>query len=573
MSRTCSVHLFSLCALLLFSEAKASGAPATIVADVPGDDWSLPTWVGPSPGSGFFSEEAAAAFDVNVRVADFTWRQLQPTQGSFSQTTADAVYGMSFPSWNAQMAGTDAIWLRLWVSGADWAPQWVKTLCGVAAVGTGYENDDHLPIWNACLWQQARELFRQVLIVHGLRANSRLKFLYAPGAFTWCEFDYDIPTQAAENFGLTFATFDGWFQPAMQDLVNILNGENADPGDDYAWKLVFTGEDYPFGPWGTQDDLHARDAVVKGMGIRTGITEEFNFHLNHVPAYGTTIAADGHMTTDENWPGLDGRRAVATENECFNDCGFTVSDTAYAVKMANLKALQLRMNWIYVVPGPSYMATYPELWTWTRLELGKRVYDAPDAWAALRDAEDTYWIDDTSHSWNGAPWVRNLERWLRQNDVLPDGIVRRGTDVRSNEPTPENGTAYEGLRTELAQSRNSIYLDLDARFFAGGIAPVEVKVTYKDTGSGSFRIEYPASGGVTSTAAQPYTNTNTWRTATFPIPNGLWNNSLPGATDLRLVAIGPADLEARFVRVVRLTRPRAIFLDAFESGTSGFWSP
>jgi molecular chaperone DnaK len=31
---------------------------------------------------------------------------------------------------------------------------------------------------------------------------------------------------------------------------------------------------------------------MKGMGIRTGITEEFNFHLNHVPAYGTTIAAD-----------------------------------------------------------------------------------------------------------------------------------------------------------------------------------------------------------------------------------------------------------------------------------------
>ena len=223
------------------------------------------------------------------------------------------------------------------------------------------------------------------------------------------------------------------------------------------------------------------------MGIRTGITEVFNFHLNHVPAYGTTIAADGHMTTDENWRGLDGRRVVATENECFNDCGFTVTDTAYAVKMANLKALQLRMNWIYVVPGPSYMATYPELWSWTRLELGKRVYDAPDAWAALREAEDTYWIDDTSHTWSGAPWVKNLERWLRQNDVAPDGIVRRGTDVRANEPTPENGTAYEGLRTQISLGRNAIYLDLDERFFAGGVVDaggVEVKVTYRDSGSG-----------------------------------------------------------------------------------------
>ena len=574
MFRTRPAVVFSLFALVLLSVAGATEPPASgVVADVPGDDWSLPAWVTPSANSGFFSEAAAPAFNVNVRVADFTWRQLQPTQGSFSTTTTDTVYGMSFPSWNTQLAGSDPIWLRLWVSGADWAPQWVQTLCGVSPVGTGYEGDDHLPIWNACLWQQARELFRQVLVVHGLRADPRVKFLYVPGGFTWCEFDYDLPTQAAQNFGLTFATFDGWFQPAMQDLVDILNGENSDPADDYSSKLVFTGEDYPFGPWDTLDDLHARDAVAKGMGIRTGITEVFNFHLSHVPAYGTTIAADGHMTTDENWRGLDGRRVVATENECFNDCGFTVADTAYAVKMANLKALQLRMNWIYVVPGPSYMATYPELWSWTRLELGKRAYDAPDAWAALREAEDTYWIDDTSHTWSGAPWVRNLERWLRQNDVAPDGLVRRGTDVRANEPTPENGTAYEGLRTQLSLGRNAIYLDLDERFFAGGNVPVEVKVTYRDSGNGSFRIDYPAAGGVTSTSPQAYTNTGGWRTSTFSLPDALWNDSLAGGNDLRLAATGPADLEVRFVRVVRPTRPKAIFLDAFESGTSGFWSP
>ncbi len=577
MSRQRPANFLSLCALFLLFVAGAREVPATdVVADLPGDDWSLPPWVAPSANSGFFSEAAAPAFNVNVRVADFTWRQLQPTQGSFSTTTTDTVYGMSFPSWTAQLAGSDAIWLRLWVSGDDWAPQWVKTLCGVSAVGTGYEGDAHLPIWNACLWQQARELFRQVLVVHGLRAEPRLKFLYVPGGFTWCEFDYDIPSQAAASFGLTFATFDGWFQPAMQDLVDILNGENADPTDDFAWKLVFTGEDYPFGPWDTLDDLQARDAVAKGMGIRTGITEEFNFHLNHVPAYGTTIAADGHLTTDENWRGLDGRRVVATENECFNDCGFTVADTAYAVKMANLKALQLRMNWIYVVPGPSYMATYPELWSWTRLELGKRAYDAADAWAALREAEDTYWIDDTSHTWNGVPWVKNLERWLRQNDVAPDGVVRRGTDVRSNEPTPENGTAYEGLRTQISLGRNAIYLDLDERFFAGGVVDaggVEVKVTYRDSGSGSFRIDYPAAGGVTSTAPQAYTNTGGWRTATFNLPDALWNDTLAGGNDLRLAAIGPADLEVRFVRVVRLTRPKAIFRDAFESGTAGFWTP
>jgi hypothetical protein len=32
------------------------------------------------------------------------------------------------------------------------------------------------------------------------------------------------------------------FKYAVADMVNILNGENDDPTDDYAYKLVYTGE-------------------------------------------------------------------------------------------------------------------------------------------------------------------------------------------------------------------------------------------------------------------------------------------------------------------------------------------
>ena len=89
---------------------------------------------------------------------------------------------------------------------------------------------------------------------------------------------------------------------------------------------------------------------------------------------------------------------------------------------------------------------------------------------------------------------------------------------------------------------------------------------------GVLLLDKPA--GLSSNAAlQVYTNTGSWRTATFSLPDALWNDTLAGGNDLRLAATGPADLEVRFVRVVRLSRPKAIFLDAFESGTSGFWSP
>jgi hypothetical protein len=561
-------------ALVAVAIPAAAFAGGGIVADVAGDDWSLPAWVQPTTGLELFSESADPGHEVNLRVVDFTWRQLEPAEGVFSTTGTDAVYGMSFGSWTSQLAGSDPFWMRIWVSGTNWAPAWARTACGVATVGLGYENDPHLPLWNACLWQKALGVLRWALETQGLRANPRLQFLYAPGAFTWCEFDYDIPTIAADAGDLEFADWHAWFEGAMQSLVDILDGENADPGDDYAWKLVYTGEDYPFGPasWGTQDDLEARDAVAKGMGIRTGITELSNFHLNHVPAYGTTIAADGHMTTDESAPALDGRRTVATENECYNDCGFSTADPYYAVKMSNLKALQLRMNRMYVVPGPSYMDAYAEHWSWVRLELGKTVYTAPDAWVALREAEDTYWIDDTSFTWTGAPWVKNLERWVAQRDVAPGAISRRGTDVRTGVLDPTNGTAYEGRRTELALGRDALALFVDPRFLPSGMpAQIDVEVTYRDSGSGSFALQYPGAAGAQTTAAQPFAGSGAWRTVTFRVDDGRWNRSLEGGADLRLVAAGPADLEARFVRLIKRAAPAVVFADGLESGDTRFW--
>ncbi|MBP1644007.1 MAG: hypothetical protein H6Q03_2676, partial [Acidobacteria bacterium] len=205
------------------------GAAGELIGVAPGDDWTLPAWVAPAPDSGFFSEEADAARFVHRRVVDLTWRQLKPTESTFSTTATDSVYGMPFASWDTQLAGGDPIWLRLWISGTHWAPAWARDACGVSTVGTGYEGDPHLPLWNACLWDKAKALLREVLIERGLRAEPRLRFVYVPGAFTWCEFDFDIPEQAANQGLLTFDEFDAWFQGAMADLAAIADGENGDP--------------------------------------------------------------------------------------------------------------------------------------------------------------------------------------------------------------------------------------------------------------------------------------------------------------------------------------------------------
>lgn len=527
-----------------------------LVGDAAGKDWSLPASPLPAANSGFFSEERAPAFHVDTRSVDLTWRQLEPTKGVFSTTTRDHVYGMAFGSWAEQLAGSDPYWLRLWVSGVDWAPAWAQQECGVAAVGVGYENDPHLPIWNACLWGLARDLYRRVLIDHDLRRDPRLRFAYVPGAFTWGEFDLDVPSQAADAGLLSFSQFDTWFQGAMTDLVTIMDGDNATPDDDFAWKLVFTGEDYPFSPWGRRDDLLARDAVARGMGIRNGITEVSNFHLAALPAYGISIggdgiAADGHLVIDENWPLRDGKRVIGTENECFDDCGFHTKNRAYAVEMANLKALQMRVNWLYVVPGPSYMAAYPELYAWVRLSLGQTAASAADAWVALREAEDRYWLDDDAVDWAGKPWIKNLERFLVQVEP-PGAVTRRGTDMHVGELSPDNGTAYEGRRTDRAHGSDRIALAVDDRFLAGPVAAVDVKVTYLDTGTGDFWITAPSAGGVVAGPRVARHGSDTLRTATFRLAGVRFDGSFAGGADLAIRTAGPDDLEVRFVRLVRV---------------------
>ncbi|MBO2458426.1 hypothetical protein [Actinomadura violacea] len=538
--------------LVLFALAGAvsAGAVTGSVRIRPGDDWTLPGWVRPSSNSGFFSEQSSPDDHVDLRGLDLTWRQLQPDgPGGLRDDTTGTAEDMAFRPLREQLAQKRPFWMRVFGSGTSWAPKWVAEECGVKPIGPDYEGQSHLPIWNGCVWGRLLGLYKKLFVDSGLRADPRLRFVYVPGAFTWAEYDYDIISAAAKE-GLTFDEYRSWYSHAWRDLAALFGP--------YRTKLVFTGEDYPWGPWGSRTDLFAKQAVDAGLSIRTGITEEFNYHLGEAPSYGSRIEPDGHMTVNERLPVHDGRHVVATENECFNDCGYTTGDPYYAVRQANLKALQLRMNWMYVVPGPSYMKQYPAQWRWVRLSLGKTASDSPDAWAALRDAEDTYWKDETgpftgNRAWRTRPWVRNLERWLVQRDVRPDGTPRRSTaDVHRNVFSKENGTAYEGLRTDRAHGQTSMYFDVDERFRSrGDRRPLEVKVTYRDAGRGSWWIEYE--GGRSPRVRR--SGDGAWKTATVRLRRPVFAGRLRGGTDFRLATGAGDDLDVRFVRVVRPHRP------------------
>lgn len=519
----------------------------TGVATVDGDDWSLPGWVLPAANSGFFSEDASTADRVLVRSVDVTWRQIRPTRdGGIDRASTDEAQDMSFAGLDDQLDEPGAYWMRIFASGEDWAPEWVIEDCDISTYGPDYDGEQHLPIWDECVWGHLVDTYRVLFADAGLSSDPRLKFVYVPGAFTWAEFDYDLITEAVDAGDLDWDAYADWYSHAWTDLTGIFGAASG--------KLVFTGEDYPFGPFGERDDLLAAEAVAAGLGIRNGITEISNFHLSEAPAFGSSILPNGHLVVDESLPIHDGTRIVATENECFTDCGYgaDLDDPYYAVRQANLKSLQLRMNWMYVVPEDSYFAEFPELWDWVRLSLGQTGGTSADAWAALRDAEDTYWANNEpgrfadDSAWVTRPYVRNLERWLVQVDV--DGSVAHRTAVNLHRQAvhPDNGDAYEGLSTSVADGDTGFAFQLDDRFAAE--SGLLVKVTFLDEGDGSFTVD-TATG---SSAAVERTGSGRWRTATVALPSIA---AQPG-WDLRVApAQGADDLVVRFVRVIRTAAP------------------
>jgi hypothetical protein len=322
-----------------------------------GDDWTLPAWVRPAPFTGFFSEDASPANHVPVRSIDVTWRQIAPTpDGPLDLNATGKAQGMRFEPLGEQLAASGPYWVRIFASGVDWAPAWVATTCHVKGIGPDYDHELHLPIWNDCVWSALRDTWRKLLIDTGVLADPDFRFAYVPGAFTWVEFDYDIISTAAARGLLTKDQYLTWYGHMLDDLAAIAGPQVG--------QLVFTGEDYPWGPFGGAENLLAAAAVGRGFGVRTGITEEFDFHLNETPAYGSRIEPDGHLTLTRADP--TGLQAFATENECYRACGYHAKSLGYAIVHSNLKALQLQLNWLYVVPEDSYLSRYAAHWDWVR---------------------------------------------------------------------------------------------------------------------------------------------------------------------------------------------------------------
>jgi hypothetical protein len=152
---------------------------------------------------------------------------------------------------------------------------------------------------------------------------------------------------------------------------------------------------------------------------------------------------------------------------------------------------------------------------------------------------------DDPASWPSRPYVRNLERWLVQVDEPGSVAHRTEADAHVHVLEEDNGTAYEGLSTDVAAGDTGFVLDVDPRFAAAASGRIVLKVTYLDEGDGGFAID---TGSGTSAAVER-TGSGTWRTATIALPDG----ALAASARLRIsLAPDADDLVVRFVRLVRV---------------------
>ena len=537
-----------------------------------GDDWSLPAWATATSDYVLFNEFNNQQFNINNHVIDLTWKQINPAQGVFSQantaTWTEVASGGStfnFDSYNEQLAQPGHYWLRIWLSGEQWAPDWVLADCNIPLSQRWLDHslqDRHIPLWNTCVWNHAKIMYQHVFNTWGIKNDPNFEFAYVPGGFFYAEFDFDVMWAAFQDSAVTALDLLAWLADIRTSLTTIMG--------DQSHKLVYTGQDYPFEFQNNNNgafELHAADAVIAGMGIRNGITELFNFHLNETPAYGSHIQADGHVTIDESFTVHANNHVIGNENECFNACGFSTSDPYYAVVMSNLKVLQLRTTHLLVEPIESYLADYAEHWSWVEKQLGKKVNNSPDAWVALREYEDTFFIDNeptNNVQWDGKPWLHNFERWLVQKDINPDGMSRRGTDIRSNVLDNDNGTSYEGRLTNRSSNQDYLYFYVQDDFASSNSTDMQLKVTYLDTATTVWQLQHRNSLGQIVSQSVTNTNTNTKKTASFDLPAINLDNGMTGGADFKIYNGGVNDIEVRFVRLIKLNAPLDQFL--FKNG-------
>ena len=95
--------------------------------------------------------------------------------------------------------------------------------------------------------------------------------------------------------------------------------------------------------------------------------------------------------------------------------------------------------------------------------------------------------------------------------------------------------------TSSAPGDLNMYFQVDPRLAASGDYAASVTIEYYDTGTNNWQVQYAQSGGSAYTGAGSVTNTNTdtWKTVTFALPDAAVSEAMNNGADFRIWSADP----------------------------------
>lgn len=193
---------------------------------------------------------------------------------------------------------------------------------------------------------------------------------------------------------------------------------------------------------------------------------------------------------------------------------------------------------------------------------GVTLQTTPDIWVAMRETFRTGQWDD--------PIPGDFEFWLYRDDYSQGMTVtetnrsdlsaitnRRGQSVYN----PTLGSSKEGWTTRRTSQEDGnpyMWFKIDDGYIYGGPTEATITVTYFDKGTDRWALRYDATSGFkdatpdgSASAWVQKTNSNTWKTATFHVTDGRFQNYMSGGHDFRIDCLNDGN---EWIHMVKLTK-------------------
>jgi hypothetical protein len=300
--------------------------------------------------------------------------------------------------------------------------------------------------------------------------------------------------------------------------------------------------------------------LEKGFGGRDGFVEVWMLYLTE--GWGISFDENGYMRLNEDHPAIREGRVWNTENEEYPPHVSAhrfgpLEMTGYRYRAANLRALQMRRNWVSVSTWNNQPLVQSDLTRYVQLSVGKTAATSPDAWSWLREAY--VWGGNIDPAILGEKTAKNFERWLFQRDVGPDGRTQPAARVSiegMNQFWSSRPYEYQARRTDTASGQDSIYFQADEAWFGDEPRDARLFIGFQAAGEGSWCVEYDTETARRRSPVVAVGAGDGWRTAVLELPGMVCRRGFADRMDFRVLHLDGADTVVRMARLVKWPEDR-----------------